>query len=334
MKAGRNDPCPCGSAKKYKHCCIDKADKVSNQLHDELSHILVMNPDLSLDELNLIAQHKMGQLNNRPNPDFCGLTPTQMANWLYAPFNELDWVKITVPETLSASPVMRYLQLMLEQAMQQDGVIKLTPKGNLPTKLVKQACALLPEFAVAEYETVPSISEYQGSNEDKFNALHYVHILAELSGIFYVQSGHLHLKKAAQKEYQAQGLQAFFLPMLAAAVKEYNWAYMDLWTDEVDVGFFWLFMLWRVQTHGSVEQLIEEVKIAFPDLMMQIRDEDFMTSSQILAAILETRFIKRFLEFWGFVVTNRMHFENGQRVPTKLEILPLLQQSFAFQLKP
>ena len=23
-KAGRNDPCPCGSGKKYKHCCMDK----------------------------------------------------------------------------------------------------------------------------------------------------------------------------------------------------------------------------------------------------------------------------------------------------------------------
>ena len=24
-KPGRNDPCPCGSGKKYKHCCIDQA---------------------------------------------------------------------------------------------------------------------------------------------------------------------------------------------------------------------------------------------------------------------------------------------------------------------
>jgi SEC-C motif len=22
MKLGRNDPCPCGSGKKYKHCCL------------------------------------------------------------------------------------------------------------------------------------------------------------------------------------------------------------------------------------------------------------------------------------------------------------------------
>lgn len=26
-KIGRNEPCPCGSGKKYKKCCIDKPDK-------------------------------------------------------------------------------------------------------------------------------------------------------------------------------------------------------------------------------------------------------------------------------------------------------------------
>jgi hypothetical protein len=24
MKIGRNEPCPCGSGRKYKHCCLDK----------------------------------------------------------------------------------------------------------------------------------------------------------------------------------------------------------------------------------------------------------------------------------------------------------------------
>ena len=24
IKVGRNDPCPCGSGKKYKNCCLDK----------------------------------------------------------------------------------------------------------------------------------------------------------------------------------------------------------------------------------------------------------------------------------------------------------------------
>lgn len=28
-KIKRNDPCPCGSGKKYKKCCIDKSEKAS-----------------------------------------------------------------------------------------------------------------------------------------------------------------------------------------------------------------------------------------------------------------------------------------------------------------
>jgi uncharacterized protein YecA (UPF0149 family) len=27
-KIGRNDPCPCGSGKKYKHCCLKTAEIV------------------------------------------------------------------------------------------------------------------------------------------------------------------------------------------------------------------------------------------------------------------------------------------------------------------
>lgn len=27
MEIGRNDPCPCGSGKKYKDCCITKGDR-------------------------------------------------------------------------------------------------------------------------------------------------------------------------------------------------------------------------------------------------------------------------------------------------------------------
>lgn len=32
MKIGRNDPCPCGSGKKYKHCCLQKESMSTEQL--------------------------------------------------------------------------------------------------------------------------------------------------------------------------------------------------------------------------------------------------------------------------------------------------------------
>src|SRR3989344_5698638 len=41
IKFGRNDPCPCGSGKKYKKCCIDKV---------EVSVEKLQNPELSEDE--------------------------------------------------------------------------------------------------------------------------------------------------------------------------------------------------------------------------------------------------------------------------------------------
>ncbi len=36
MKVGRNDPCPCGSGKKYKNCCLARAERRSMSRADEL----------------------------------------------------------------------------------------------------------------------------------------------------------------------------------------------------------------------------------------------------------------------------------------------------------
>jgi hypothetical protein len=43
-----------------------------------------------------------------------------------------------------------------------------------------------------------------------------------------------------------------------AATTQYNWGYLDNWED-IDIRTFWLFMLWRLQCHSSVDQLSEEV---------------------------------------------------------------------------
>ncbi len=67
----------------------------------------------------------------------------QMQNWLYAPLHELIDVTINTPSDLSSSPVMRYLALILDEAMLQGGSFKATTKGNLPAKLVKQASAVV-----------------------------------------------------------------------------------------------------------------------------------------------------------------------------------------------
>ena len=337
MKLGRNDPCSCGSGKKYKRCCMNNVSKQHAEVFDDFEQTIAMNPNLTLDELNVVAQHRMNERNNRPHEDFCGLSPTQMSNWLYAPFNELAWVTINEPNELSSSPVMRYLALMLDEAMQNDGSFKATSKGNLPTKLVKQASDLLPEFAVAKFGTPISLNDYAGTNEDKFNALHYTRILAEIAGIIYRRSGRYHVKKTAQKQYQNLGIHAFFKPMLEAAITKYNWGYLDGWEDGwedgADLRVFWLFMLWRLQTHASIDQLIDEVVTAFPDLLLKLGTHEYFTPIKLLRLLIDSRFIECFLQFWGFVTVDPRRFFEDEPIPRKAQIQPLLKDTFQFDIK-
>lgn len=332
MKLGRNDPCHCGSGKKFKRCCMSSVSKQHAQVFDDVDAMLAMNPNLSLDELNAALQHKVQDRNNQPHPDFCGVTPTQMANWFYAPFDQLQWVTISTPDSLSASPVMRYLALILDEAMAQDGSFKATSKGNLPAKLVKQASELLPEFAVAQFPVNISISEFAGSNEDKFNALHYTRVLAEISGIIYRRSGRYHIKKSAQKQYQVLGIQAFFKPMLEAAISKYNWGYLDGFEYDVDLRTFWLFMLWRIQSHSSVDQLVKEVMTAFPDLLLAFPTDDYCSPERNLSMLIESRFIARFLQFWGFVTIDPRRYINAEPVARVVQVQPLLKQTFQFTI--
>lgn len=332
MKPGRNEPCPCGSGKKYKRCCINSIANQHASMLDDIEQVATMNLNLSLEELNIVAEQKIKTANERPHPDFCGLSPTQISNWLYAPFKELEWVAISTPDDIKSSPVMRYLALIFEEAMQNDGSFKATSKGNLSTKIVKQASELLPEFAVSQFEQHISISEYAGSNEDKFNALHYTRVLAEISGIIYRRSGRYHVKKSAQKQYQTLGIQTFFKPMLEAAISKYNWGYLDGFEYDVDLRAFWLFMLWRIDCHRNVNQLVKEVMTAFPDLLLAFPTDDNFSPERNVSMLIESRFIERFLQFWGFVTIDPKRYIKAETVTRMVQVQPLLKNTFQFTI--
>ncbi|MGO3058915.1 MAG: hypothetical protein ACTID3_18520, partial [Halomonas sp.] len=243
---------------------------------------------------------------------------------------EFSGVTIRPPDDLTTSPVMRYLSLIVEAAMHQGGSFKATPKGNLPTTLVKQASALLPAFAVSQYRTHISISEFAGHNEEAFNVLHYTRILAEAAGIIYRRSGRFHVKKAAQKQYQTHGLHGFFLPMLKAAVTKYNWGYLDGWPEQADLRPFWLFMLWRLQHHGSVDQLANEVAVAFPRFVDELPTDAHHSPARLLRLLIESRFVGRFLQFWGFVTIDPKGMFSDAAAPGIVDQQPLLSQAFKF----
>lgn len=311
---------------------MDSVSKQHAQVSDEVEVMLAMNPDLTIDELNEAIQHKVQNRNNQPQQDFCGLSPAQIANWLYAPFDELEWVTVSTPEDFSTSLVMRYLALILDEAMENNGSFKATSRGNLPIKLVKPACDLLSEFTVSQFPINISISEFSGSNEDKFNALHYTRVLAEIADIIYLRNGCYHVKKSAQKLYQVQGIHAFFKPMLKATIEKYHWGYLDRFEEDVDLRTFWLFMLWRIQSHNSFEQLINEVTKAFPDLLQAFSTDEYFSRERNLSMLIESRFIERFLQFWGGLTIDPRRYLNGEPVARIVQVQPLLKQTFQFSV--
>jgi len=59
-------------------------------------------------------------------------------------------------------------------------------------------------------------------------------------------------------------------------------------------------------------------------------EDGYASSQEQLATIIETRFVVRFLQFWGFVTLDPRMYVDGVKVTRELQIQPLLKQSFVF----
>ena len=108
--------------------------------------------------------------------------------------------------------------------------------------------------------------------------------------------------------------------MLEVAVTGYNWGYLDAWDDHLNVRTFWVFMLWRLQSHASIDKLTEEVCAAFPDFLSQFPSDKYFSPQEQLGMLVETRFVERFLQFWGFVTVKPRKIFDNDRVPRTVEI--------------
>jgi len=90
MKIGRNDPCPCGSGRKYKNCCLE--DQGSGSLPEgpagvfaEIRQALQGRQFSSLEEVRSFTDRFMRQRNQASLDDFQGLSPERMHRILVFP---------------------------------------------------------------------------------------------------------------------------------------------------------------------------------------------------------------------------------------------------------
>lgn len=347
-KIGRNDPCPCGSGKKYKQCCLDAVKDLADSLNKDALEAIAMNPNLTIDELNVILQHQTDKVNASPIDDFCGLSPLQMKNWLNITYERsdlsgIDNLTIQTPDDLTLSPVMRYLELIIQAIIEAGGSLKLTAAGYLPTKIVNAASALFNEFNLNSRHGHMMFSEFLGKKEIDFNALHYTRVVGQVAKIFVYQkkAQRLVMNKKNQDLYHKAGIQGFFKLMLHTAAVKFNWGYLDAYENELNLSEFWLFLLWRVAKHQTSGLLKEELLTAFPDTINFIPDvipfyysldeeSIWEQKEREISGMINIRFLTRFLEYWGFIDFDDSFGRIDAPIKKDIQLKPLFHQTFLF----
>ena len=133
MKTGRNDPCPCGSGKKYKHCCIS----VSREVSDEIKEALAGQDFESIEEQQAAADTLFAKQNQKPRDDFLGLSSDQVHRMLNFAYDTPELFQF--PEQLTIEPDAPILMLMegIVSAIDDKGLQATKARGSLPQKLCR-----------------------------------------------------------------------------------------------------------------------------------------------------------------------------------------------------
>ena len=327
MKTGRNDPCPCGSGKKYKHCCLSPASVVN----DELKGLLAEQEFDSIDDVQAVADQFMQQKNQLPQDDFQGLSPEQVHRMLHFPFDTPEF--FTFPETLSSAPEAPILHLVQEitAAIDEKG-LKATAKGNLPLKLCK--------LAKVDYQKFKPEGDYlyrrNISSEEDFDDLHTARIILELSGLLRKTKGRFFLTKKYQQMIKKSGLTGLYPLLLKTYCRKFNWGFRDGYEEIPFIQHSFLFTMYLLKLLGDDWKpffIYENYFLqAFPMVINEVESEPYRSAEDGVRACYSIRTLDRFLHFMGLTSIEKIPGDKPFKREYRIRKLPLLDEVVRFSI--
>lgn len=340
MKISRNAPCPCGSGKKYKVCCLrkDQGDNVvpfpgfkgagdlpgrgdntaspdsgnpARSVNEALRAAAEGQQFGSLDELQAFAGSFMAQRNSQALDDFDGLSPEQMAVLLDQPVmggGASGFITQSIPTDVSNVPVMQLLSMLIE-AIGEKG-LKPTATGNLPRNLCR-------EIAEQHWgsEGYANKTRYSGINtEPDFHPLHVCRINAEMAGLMHKYKGKFVLTQRASDLLGRSGLPGMYPEMIHAFTEKYNWGYGDGYPELPFMNRSWRFTVWLLQRYGDAGKTGDfyagKYATAFPALLDEIANDDSQWVrdhvDETLKNAYKARALTGFAEFFGLAVCRKL----------------------------
>jgi len=304
VKTGRNDPCPCGSGKKYKHCCYgtpgDRESRGSAQvIADKVAEAAAEQPFESLEEVNAFTAQLANERNQWALAEFCGLSPEQMTRLLYRPFDSPETIQFATD--IEPSPDIRIMRLFmaLVEAIGERG-LKPTAKGNLPLKFCK---ALAQELSGGDDER-SFLLRYSGiRSETDFEELHCTRLVAELAGLVRKYRGKFVLTRKCRDMLAKQDVGHLYFELFKAYTMKFSWAYRDGYPEAEIVQSSFLYTLFLLTSFGDTErsQQFYEGKFitAFPMVLEMFPETHYTSTDEQVRYAYFLRALDRFAAFFG-----------------------------------
>ena len=305
---GRNEPCPCGSGKKYKHCCLSKEPppRISSVM-DELRAAIAGKTFNTLDEANAFAQSFMESKNRVPQLNFLGISSEQMHRLLDFPFARTrDIVEIDpdlAPAAFRGVSVVDNALLFMNRLAKQEP-LKATAKGNLPLSFAREVFA---ELKMPERELYDTAIR----KEEEAPLLLALRELLTLCGWVKKRNSRFSLTENGRKIVQGGFIGADFRNLLDKYTLIFNWGFMDRYPSFSIVQrsfLFGLYLLHRQAGRESEDQaLAGHFLRAFPQVLEDARryEAPYCEPRDFISGCFSLRFLERFCEYFGFVTIRR-----------------------------
>lgn len=322
---GRNDPCPCGSGKKYKKCCLQNSTNPAQEIREALQDEMQGQEFSSLEEVNEFARAFMERRNNAPDDSFQGLSSSEMHRLLHFPFEspyvvsfDFDAVK-----SINDAPVLRLL-ILIAEAIGDEG-LKPTAKGNLPRAAAR---SIAKEYLSEEtHQRLTHFGEFAG--EEDVPDLQVVRLIAMKAGFIRKFKGKFIVTKKCRDLINRYAWAQIFESLFKTFIREFNWAYPRSIIEEPFLQHSFAFTLYMLQKFGNqprpdkfyADRFIE----AFPMICNGIPDTEYFNSEERVKNAYISQVLFSFGEKFGLL---KSEFVNRDSVIT---VLPLTYSLVGFQ---
>jgi len=300
MKIGRNAPCPCGSGKKYKHCCIS----VSEAVTEDLKELLADQEFGSMEEAQSAVDNMMAMQNQKPIDDFLGLSSECVFRMLNFSFDTPELFQF--PELLSSehsftepkAPILILMQGIVA-AIDEKGLKATKARGSLPQKLCREMWDAYSKL----YPDNIFYSFHKVNKEDDFFDLHVARVVLELAGFLRKAKGSFYVTKKYRKIESESGLKGLYPIIFKTYCREFNWSYRDGYDETPFIQQSFLFTLYLLKQYGenmTFTSVYEDAFLrAFPMLIDEMEESSYSTPEKDFRHCYYLRALKGFLIFLG-----------------------------------